>query len=68
VIDQTFLATLRAEVLDVIFNDWLLRKFRVNLQRMERASLLELMLTDLEEVVHPRPAKAPVKPLLPASA
>ena len=50
------MAALHAEVLDTIFNDWLLRKFRGNLQRMDRANSLELMLDDLDEIVAPPPA------------
>ncbi len=53
VVDQTHLGGLRAEVLDIIFNDWLLRQFRGNLQRMDRANSLELMLHDLEQLVAP---------------
>jgi UDP-N-acetylglucosamine--N-acetylmuramyl-(pentapeptide) pyrophosphoryl-undecaprenol N-acetylglucosamine transferase len=48
VVAQTQLGQLHAEVMDTIFNDWLLRKFRGNLQRMDRANSLDLMLTDLE--------------------
>ncbi|MBI5380281.1 MAG: UDP-N-acetylglucosamine--N-acetylmuramyl-(pentapeptide) pyrophosphoryl-undecaprenol N-acetylglucosamine transferase [Opitutae bacterium] len=63
VIEQAFLATLRAEVVDTIFNDWLLRKFRANLRRMERANSLELMLDDLEQVVAPpRPPEPKERP------
>ena len=47
---QSQLGQLRAEVMDVIFNDWLLRKFRGNLQRMDRANSLDLMLGDLETI------------------
>jgi UDP-N-acetylglucosamine--N-acetylmuramyl-(pentapeptide) pyrophosphoryl-undecaprenol N-acetylglucosamine transferase len=61
-VEQAFLAALHAEVLDTIFNDWLLRKFRGNLQRMDRANSLELMLDDLDELVAPPPV-APVSPL-----
>ncbi len=50
VIEQTFLASLRAEVRDTIFNDWLLTKFRSNLQRLERANSLDMMLDDLEAI------------------
>jgi UDP-N-acetylglucosamine--N-acetylmuramyl-(pentapeptide) pyrophosphoryl-undecaprenol N-acetylglucosamine transferase len=50
VVGQTQLGQLQAEVLDTIFNDWLLRKFRANLQRMDRANALELMLGDLGEI------------------
>jgi UDP-N-acetylglucosamine--N-acetylmuramyl-(pentapeptide) pyrophosphoryl-undecaprenol N-acetylglucosamine transferase len=56
VIEQAFMAALHAEVLDTIFNDWLLRKFRGNLQRMDRANSLELMLDDLDEIVAAPPA------------
>lgn len=48
VVDQAMLGGLQAEVLDVIFNDWLLRKFRANLRRMDRANSLDFMLDDLE--------------------
>jgi UDP-N-acetylglucosamine--N-acetylmuramyl-(pentapeptide) pyrophosphoryl-undecaprenol N-acetylglucosamine transferase len=51
VVAQARMSTLHAEVLDVIFNDWLLRKFRGNLQRMDRANSLDLMLGDLEQIV-----------------
>lgn len=62
VVPQARLGDLDAEVMDVIFNDWLLRKFRGNLRRMDRASSLELLLNDLEEIVRtphraPRPAE-----------
>ena len=61
VIEQSGLGNLRAEVLDIIFNDWLLRKFRGNLRRMDRANSLDLMLRDLEKL-----AEAPLPPSLPA--
>jgi UDP-N-acetylglucosamine--N-acetylmuramyl-(pentapeptide) pyrophosphoryl-undecaprenol N-acetylglucosamine transferase len=54
VVPQTRLGDLRAEVIDVISNDWLLRKFRSNLQRMDRAKPLDLMLGDLEELISKR--------------
>lgn len=50
VLEQSGLGNLRAEVLDTIFNDWLLRKFRSNLRRMDRANSLDLMLRDLEQL------------------
>lgn len=50
VVDQTQLGGLQAEVLDLVFNDWLLRQFRGNLQRMDRANSLEFMLRDLEQL------------------
>ncbi|MEO6873624.1 MAG: UDP-N-acetylglucosamine--N-acetylmuramyl-(pentapeptide) pyrophosphoryl-undecaprenol N-acetylglucosamine transferase [Opitutaceae bacterium] len=60
VLEQTFLAALHAEVLDTIFNDWLLRKFRANLQRMDRSNSLELMLDDLDDLVAPPAPSGPV--------
>ena len=53
-IEQSVLGNLRAEVLDLIFNDELLRKFRGNLRRMDRANSLDFMLADLEELATPR--------------
>ena len=53
----------------MIFNDWLLGKFRTNLQRMESANPLEPMLDDLETVVAPPGAQTPAsKPPQPAPA
>jgi len=50
VVEQSALGSLHSEVMDVIFNDSLLRKFRGNLRRMDRANSLEFMLRDLESV------------------
>lgn len=50
VIGQDGLAGLRDEVCDAIFNDTLLRKFRANLSRMDRANSLGLMIADLLEL------------------
>jgi UDP-N-acetylglucosamine--N-acetylmuramyl-(pentapeptide) pyrophosphoryl-undecaprenol N-acetylglucosamine transferase len=50
VVEDGDLGQLHSEVLDVIFNDWLLRQFRSNLRRMDRANSLELMLVDLEAI------------------
>ena len=61
VVDQQFLGDLDREVRDVIFNDWLLRKFRGNLQRMDHANSLDVILDDLEH--WPLPAgRAPPGP------
>jgi UDP-N-acetylglucosamine--N-acetylmuramyl-(pentapeptide) pyrophosphoryl-undecaprenol N-acetylglucosamine transferase len=65
VVDQAMLGSLLAEVRDVIFNDWLLRKFRGNLRRMDRANPLELILRDLEEIAATLPP-GPLAPALPA--
>lgn len=60
VVDQMFAASLRAEVLDMIFNDWLLSRFRTNLQRMDRANSLDLMLRDLEDLTLTPSARPPM--------
>jgi UDP-N-acetylglucosamine--N-acetylmuramyl-(pentapeptide) pyrophosphoryl-undecaprenol N-acetylglucosamine transferase len=56
VVAQTALGSLHTEVIDTIFNDWLLRQFRSNLQRMDRANSLDLLLGDLEEITTPAAA------------
>jgi UDP-N-acetylglucosamine--N-acetylmuramyl-(pentapeptide) pyrophosphoryl-undecaprenol N-acetylglucosamine transferase len=50
VVNQAMMGGLLAEVMEAIFNEWLLRKFRANLQRMDRANPLETILADLEEI------------------
>jgi UDP-N-acetylglucosamine--N-acetylmuramyl-(pentapeptide) pyrophosphoryl-undecaprenol N-acetylglucosamine transferase len=44
------LAGLRQEVLDVIFNDWLLNKFRTNLHRMSEENTIDTIVHDLEDL------------------
>lgn len=48
VIAENALTNLRQEVLDVIFNDWLLNKFRANLRRMSHENAIETIVEDLE--------------------
>lgn len=60
VIEEAAMAGLLAEVMDLVFNDWLLRQIRGNLRRMDRANSLELMLTDLEEIAR-RGTRAPAR-------
>lgn len=62
VVDQTRLDGLMAEVLEIMGNDWLLRKFRGNLQRMDRANSLELMLHDLEQLTGPSDSNSDAQP------
>ena len=50
VLEEEAMGGLHAEVLDLVFNDWLLRQFRGNLRRMDRSNSLDLMLDDLEEI------------------
>jgi UDP-N-acetylglucosamine--N-acetylmuramyl-(pentapeptide) pyrophosphoryl-undecaprenol N-acetylglucosamine transferase len=58
VLDQQDLGDLDREVRDVIFNDWLVRRFRGNLRRMDRANSLDLILDDLEQLAAPGAAGA----------
>ena len=51
------LAGLRQEVLDVIFNDWLLSKFRGNLHRMSQENSIEIIVQDLEDLAAGTPPK-----------
>ena len=51
VVEQMTLDRLRAEVLETIFNDNLLRTFRANLQRMDHLNALEPILDDLEQLI-----------------
>ncbi len=48
VVPETALATLKQEVSDVLFNDWLINKFRGNLRRMAEENTIETMVRDLE--------------------
>ncbi len=50
VIEQEYLGDLQKEVLELLFNDWLLQKFRGNLQRMDRENSLKLIIDDLEAI------------------
>lgn len=69
VIDQNALSLLRQEVFDVLFNDWLLNKFRENLHRMAHEDAVATIVTDLEELAqrlpprrHLRHTPAPASP------
>ena len=50
VLNQDRIEELQNEVLDLIFNDWLLRKFRNNLQKVQRGVSAERIASDLEEL------------------
>ncbi|MDQ5979747.1 MAG: UDP-N-acetylglucosamine--N-acetylmuramyl-(pentapeptide) pyrophosphoryl-undecaprenol, partial [Verrucomicrobiota bacterium] len=47
VVAETALGGLRQEVLDTVFNDWLLNKFRTNLRRMAYENSIEVIVNDL---------------------
>lgn len=62
------LAGLSQEVRDIVFNDWLLNKFRTNLHRMSQENTIDTMVHDLEDLaagtppsrqLGPTPAAAP---------
>jgi UDP-N-acetylglucosamine--N-acetylmuramyl-(pentapeptide) pyrophosphoryl-undecaprenol N-acetylglucosamine transferase len=50
IVEEEAMGGLHAEIMDLIFNDWLLRQFRANLRRMDRSNSLDLMLNDLERL------------------
>ena len=41
---------LKSEVIELIYNDWLLDKFRQNLQRLNPSKSAELIVHDLENL------------------
>jgi len=55
VIEQAALALVKQEVLDVVFNDWLVNKFRENLHRMSRENTIDLLVLDLEQLARREP-------------
>jgi UDP-N-acetylglucosamine--N-acetylmuramyl-(pentapeptide) pyrophosphoryl-undecaprenol N-acetylglucosamine transferase len=56
VVEESALGDLNSEVLELVFNDWLLRQFRGNLRRMDRSNSLDLMLEDLEAMARNGPS------------
>lgn len=57
VIDQNALSLLRQEVFDVLFNDWLLNKFRENLHRMAHEDAVATIVQDLEALAQRLPPR-----------
>jgi len=49
-VGQDYMGDLFKEVNEVIFNDWLLQRFVVNLQRMDRDNSADLIADDLEDL------------------
>ena len=62
VIAESALAGLRQEILDAVFNDWLLNKFRGNLQRMSEENCIDNLALDLEALADGPPPPRPVRP------
>jgi UDP-N-acetylglucosamine--N-acetylmuramyl-(pentapeptide) pyrophosphoryl-undecaprenol N-acetylglucosamine transferase len=50
VVAEGAIDSLRQEVMDVIFNDWLLNKFRGNLRRMSHENSIDIIVHDLEDL------------------
>lgn len=48
ILDQSNIDNLTSEVMDLIFNDWLLSKFKANLERLDRFDSCQLIAEDLE--------------------
>lgn len=61
VVDQRFISGLTKEVQDLVFNDWLLHKFRDNLARIDQENSLDAMVDDLLVL-----AGAPIAPCRPS--
>ncbi len=62
------LGGLRQEVLDVIFNDWLLSKFRLNLHRMSQENSIDTIVHDLEDLASGIPPPRHLRPIPASSA
>ncbi len=65
VVAETALAGLKLEIIDMVFNDWLLDKFRTNLRRMEQESSIEVIVHDLEALAS---GQTPGRQIRPAPA
>lgn len=57
VVEETSLPLLRQEVTDVMFNDWLVNKFRENLHRMSQENTIETIIRDLEHLALRQPTR-----------
>lgn len=62
VIAEHAMTGLRQEVLDIIFNDWLLNKFRGNLHRMSQENTIDTIVHDLEELAENKPGSRHLQP------
>jgi UDP-N-acetylglucosamine--N-acetylmuramyl-(pentapeptide) pyrophosphoryl-undecaprenol N-acetylglucosamine transferase len=59
VLNQSNVMNLKAEVMDLIFNDWLLGKFKSNLERLDRFDSCKEIAADLEVLCHARALASP---------
>jgi UDP-N-acetylglucosamine--N-acetylmuramyl-(pentapeptide) pyrophosphoryl-undecaprenol N-acetylglucosamine transferase len=62
VVAEESLSDLRQEVMDVIFNDWLLSKFRGNLRRMSHENSIDIIVHDLEDLASGLPPARHLRP------
>ncbi len=67
VIAESARAGLQQEILDVVFSDWLLNKFRTNLRRMSEENCIDNLAQDLEALANgtppPRQLRAALQPV-----
>jgi UDP-N-acetylglucosamine--N-acetylmuramyl-(pentapeptide) pyrophosphoryl-undecaprenol N-acetylglucosamine transferase len=50
VVSEDYLDNLFPEIREVAFNDWLLRQFQINLERMDRENTIDQIVHDLDEI------------------
>ncbi|RKX35510.1 MAG: UDP-N-acetylglucosamine--N-acetylmuramyl-(pentapeptide) pyrophosphoryl-undecaprenol N-acetylglucosamine transferase [Verrucomicrobia bacterium] len=50
VLPEEYLGNLFPEIREVVFNDWLLRQFQINLERMDRENTIDRIVRDLDEI------------------
>lgn len=50
VVPESELDRLRGEVIDLIFNDWLIKRFRENLERLDRANPVDKIVKDMATI------------------
>ena len=50
VLSEDYLGNLFPEIREVVFNDWLLRQFQINLERMDRENTIDRIVRDLDEI------------------
>jgi len=50
VLPEEYLGNLLPEIREVVFNDWLLRQFQINLERMDRENTIDRIIRDLDEI------------------
>jgi len=59
IVEETRLETLTYEVLDLIYNDWLIERFRHNLDRLNQGDDLARIVKDLDKLAQPATRRLP---------